>query len=100
MKSIYSRIAANKEATGLFLVVKLTSSLRKFYDRHHDLVKRYAIIFVSQITTDMSICRNQLPVLSSSLAYRQVCNKSNTTGVTYEARTAGVHSWFLLDLCC
>ena len=48
----------------------------------------------------MFYCRNHLPVLSSFVAYCQVCNKSNTTGVTCEARTAGVHSWFLLGLCC
>jgi hypothetical protein len=35
-----------------FLLDKLKSSLRKFYDRHHDLVDRYGIS-VSQITTDM-----------------------------------------------
>ena len=35
-----------------FLLVKLKSSLRKFYDRHHDLVDRYGIS-VSQMTTDM-----------------------------------------------
>jgi hypothetical protein len=35
-----------------FLLVKLKSSLRKFYGRHHDLVDRYGIS-VSQITTDM-----------------------------------------------
>jgi hypothetical protein len=35
-----------------FLLVKLKSSLRKFYGRHHDLVDRYGI-FVSQITTDI-----------------------------------------------
>ena len=33
-----------------FLLVKLKSSLRKFYDRHHDLVDRYGIS-VSQLTT-------------------------------------------------
>jgi hypothetical protein len=33
-----------------FLLVKLKSSLRKFYGRHHDLVDRYGI---SQMTTDM-----------------------------------------------
>ena len=52
------------------------------------------------MTRDMFYCRNHLPVLSSFVAYCQVCNKSNTTGVTCEARTAGVHSWFLLSLCC
>jgi hypothetical protein len=35
-----------------FLLIKLKSSLRKYYGRHHDLVNRYEIS-VSQITTDM-----------------------------------------------
>jgi hypothetical protein len=35
-----------------FLLVKLKSSLRKFYGRHHDLIDRYGIS-VSQMTTDM-----------------------------------------------
>jgi len=35
-----------------FLMVKLKSSHRKFYGRHHDLVDRYGIS-VSQMTTDM-----------------------------------------------
>jgi hypothetical protein len=35
-----------------FLLVKLKSSLRKFYGRHHDLVDCYGIS-VSQMTTDM-----------------------------------------------
>jgi hypothetical protein len=35
-----------------FLVIKLKSSLRKFYGRHHELVDRYGIS-VSQKTTDM-----------------------------------------------
>ena len=35
-----------------FLMVKLKSSLRKFYGRHHDLVDRYGIS-VSQMITDM-----------------------------------------------
>ena len=35
-----------------FLLVKLKSSLRKFYGRHHDLVDRYRIS-LSQMTTDM-----------------------------------------------
>jgi hypothetical protein len=35
-----------------FFLVKLKSSLRKFYGRHHDLVDRYGI-YVSQMTTDM-----------------------------------------------
>ena len=35
-----------------FLLVKLKSSHRKFYGRHHDLVDRFGIA-VSQLTTDM-----------------------------------------------
>jgi hypothetical protein len=35
-----------------FVLVKLKSSLRKFYGHHHDLVDRYGIS-VSQMTTDM-----------------------------------------------
>ena len=35
-----------------FLLVKLKSSLRKFYGRHHDFNDHYAIS-VSQMTTDM-----------------------------------------------
>jgi hypothetical protein len=35
-----------------FILVKLKSSLRKFYGRHHDLVDRYGIS-VSQMTMDM-----------------------------------------------
>jgi hypothetical protein len=35
-----------------FLLIKLKSSLRKLYGRHHDLVNRYGI-YVSQITTDI-----------------------------------------------
>jgi hypothetical protein len=34
------------------LLIKLKSSLRKFYVRHHDFVNRYEIS-VSQMTTDM-----------------------------------------------
>ena len=44
---------------GLFLV-KVTSSLRKFYGRHHDLVDRYGIS-VSQMTTDMIHLSQTLP---------------------------------------
>jgi hypothetical protein len=35
-----------------FILVKLKSSLRKFYGRHHDLVDRYGIS-VSKMSTDM-----------------------------------------------
>ena len=43
-----------------FLLVKLKSSLRKFYGRHHDLVDRYGIS-VSQMTTDMFHLPQALP---------------------------------------
>ena len=43
-----------------FLLVKVKSSLRKFYGRHHDLVDRYGI-YVSQMTTDMFHLSYPLP---------------------------------------
>ena len=43
-----------------FLLVKLKSSLRKFYGRHHDLVDRYGIS-ASQITM-MSDCMSLTPL--------------------------------------
>ena len=43
-----------------FLLVKLKSSLQKFYGRHHDLVDRYGI-YVSQMTTDMLQLSYTLP---------------------------------------
>jgi hypothetical protein len=43
-----------------FLLVKLKSSLQKFYGRHHDLVDRYGI-YVSQMTMDMLQLSYTLP---------------------------------------
>ena len=45
-------LLTRKLSTQWFLLVKLKSSLRQFYGRHHDLVDRYGIS-VSQITTDI-----------------------------------------------
>ena len=42
---------------------------------------------MSQITADMSARGTHNPVISSFMTYHPVCNKSNTTGVTSEART-------------
>ena len=52
-----------------FLLVKLRTSLRKFYGRHHDLVVRYGLS-VSQMTT----CGKYFPILSSFITYHWVCN--------------------------
>ena len=52
-----------------FLLVKLRTSSRKCYGRHHDLVVRYGIS-VSQMTT----CRKYFPILSSFITYHRVCN--------------------------
>ena len=54
---IYSRgskglLLARKLLNQGFLLVKLKSSLRKVYGRHHDLVDGYGI-YVSQMTKDM-----------------------------------------------
>jgi hypothetical protein len=47
------RLADNKEAAEQgFLFIKLKSSVRKFYDRHHDLDDRYGIS-ESQMITNM-----------------------------------------------
>ena len=40
------------------------------------------------MTTDISVCRYQNPVLSSFKIYHRMCNKSNTTDPTSEAGTA------------
>jgi hypothetical protein len=45
-------LLTRKVLNQVFLLIKLKSSLRKFYGRHHDLVDRYGIS-VSQMTTDM-----------------------------------------------
>ena len=67
-------VAANKEATeSRFPLVKLKSSLRKFYGGHHDLVGRYGIL-VSEMTTDMLHLSKHFPVLSSFTTYHRVCN--------------------------
>ena len=52
-----------------FLLVKLKSSLRKFYDRHHDLVDRYGINKRPRIC---STCRKQFPVLSSFMTCHHI----------------------------
>ena len=70
-----------------FLLVKLKSSLRKFYIHHHDQVNRYGTS-VSQMTTIYSTWRKHVSVLSSYMAFHQVCNQSNTTGATSVVGTA------------
>ena len=61
-----------------FSLVKLKSSLRKFYSRHHDLVDHYAIC----VTNDHFL------VLYSFMTYHWVCNQINITGATSGAGTA------------
>jgi hypothetical protein len=63
-----------------FLLVKLKSSLRKIYGRHHDFVDRYGI-YVSRMTI-CSTCHTLFPVLSSFMTYHRVSNKINMTGAT------------------
>ena len=45
-----------------FLLVKMQSSLLRFYGRHHDMVDRYGI-YASQMTTDMFHLSQTLPGL-------------------------------------
>ena len=67
-----------------FILVKLKSSLRKFYGRHHDLVDRYGI----SVPRICSTCRKHFPVVSSFTTYYRVYNQINTTGATSGAGTA------------
>ena len=87
------------------VVVKLKSSLRKFYGHHHDLVDRYGVS-VSHMTMDMFCLCNHNPVFSSFMTYHRVCNKCNTTGVACGAGTAYPHTnttpltflaWYRID---
>jgi hypothetical protein len=77
-------------------MIKLRSSLWKFYARHHDLVNPYGI-YVSQMTADMchkwrqmcSVCRNHHNlVLSSFMTYHRDWNNNNTTSTTCGTGTA------------
>ena len=68
-------------------LLKLKSSLRKFYGRSHDLINRYRIS-VSQMTTHMFHLYKHFPVVSSFMTNLRVCNESNTTGATIGTGTA------------
>ena len=87
------------------VVVKLKSSLRKFYGHHHDLVDRYGVS-VSHMTMEMFCLCNHNPVFSSFMTYHRVCNKCNTTGVAcgagtaYPSKSNQVHSGFSWGSCC
>ena len=74
------RLIKNLQYKG-FLEGNLKPSLRKFYGRNNDLVKRYGIS-VLQMTIDM--CRLWLSRSGplSFMIYHRVCNKSNTMGAT------------------
>jgi hypothetical protein len=56
LQNVYIKLKIEKhepiQTWGVFLLVKLKSSLRKFNGHHYDLVDRYGIS-VSQTTTDM-----------------------------------------------
>jgi len=62
-----------------FLLVKLNSSLQKFYGMEY-LCHKCPWIW--------STCRKHFPVLSSFMAYHRVCNWINKTGVTSRVGTA------------
>jgi len=66
-------------------VVKLKSSLQKFYGRHHDwlTVTEYQSLKWQRVC---SVCRNYNPVPFSFMTFPLVCNTSNTTGATSGAR--------------
>ena len=84
-------LQARKLLSHGFLLVKLKSLLRKFYDRHHDLVDRYGIS-VTQMTKICSTCCKHFPALSSFMIYHRFCIQINTTGATSGAGTASFRS--------
>jgi len=58
-----------------FLLVKLKSSLRKCYGRHHDLVAIDRMEYLCHKWLWIcSTCRKHFPVLSSFMSYHRVCN--------------------------
>ena len=70
-----------------FLVVKLKSSLRKCYGRHHDLVNCTEYM-CHKWPWIWSVCCNHNVVLSSFKTYQRMgCSKSITTGATSRAGT-------------
>ena len=56
-----------------FLLVKLKSSLRTFYGRHHDLVDAMEYL-CHEWPRICSTCRRHFPILSSFMTYHRVCN--------------------------
>ena len=75
MNSLIARKLLNQG----ILVVKLKSSLRKFYSSHGDLVNRYGIS-VSQMATAMLLFCNQNIVPSKSMTCHRHFYKTNRTG--------------------
>ena len=70
-------------------MVKMKSSLRRLYGRHHDLVYRYGMS-VLQITMDMFRLsyHNHNHFLLIFINNHRIFNKSNTMGATSGAGTA------------
>ena len=72
-----------------FLVVKMTSSHRKFYDRNSNMT--WSIVMEYLCHKWPRICyvsHKHNPILSSFMSYSRICNKSNMAGVTSGAGTA------------
>ena len=70
-----------------FLLVRLKSSLRKCYGRHHAFADRYGL-FLSQMTTDMFHFSTHFSGISSFMTYYRVSNQINTTTATSAAGTS------------
>ena len=71
-----------------FPVVKLKSSLRKFYGHRHGLRLTATEYMCHKWPRICSVCRNRILVLSPLMTFHRIYNKSNTTGATCGARTA------------
>ena len=69
-----------------FKVVKVKSSIRKLYDRHHELINRYGIS-VSMNDHRFVTFVDSNPVLSAFMTYLQTFDNCKTTDATaYQSR--------------
>jgi hypothetical protein len=86
-----------------FLFVKLKSSLRKCYGRHHDLVDRYGICCVTNgqvyvplvVNTSLSFTHSWL---FTGLIVTRLTRATSRAGTSYAFRITWVYPWFSVGL--
>ena len=86
-----------------FVVLKLKSSLRKFYGRHHDLVYRYRKLTDDQGYISFVVIKSRpFPIMT----YHRVCQRCSMTDTTSRAGLLSIperlslSSVFSWDSCC